>query len=162
MSQLGPYYRDYRSVSAFHMTPALKTDMSSWRMDSSVLPPSERRFPLLGLDLLRLLAQDKIAQFHTVLESLVKESGRENVDIRAFEMPLYLKASCFLMIALPRLSAHESLHFASRQPGAVAHGGKLLEGLEGPDPRPDGGVPVLCRRACRYHPVRALLFAWHP
>lgn len=59
IAQLGPYYNDY----------------------SSFLPPSQRRYPLVGLDLLRLLSQNKIAQFHTVLEGLVKEHGQKNIDI---------------------------------------------------------------------------------
>ncbi|KAI9611953.1 hypothetical protein H4Q26_008043 [Puccinia striiformis f. sp. tritici PST-130] len=56
ISQLGSYYNDY----------------------SSLLPPSQRRYPLVGLDLLRLLSQNKIAQFHTVLEGLVKEHVHTN------------------------------------------------------------------------------------
>ncbi|KAG0140988.1 hypothetical protein CROQUDRAFT_664443 [Cronartium quercuum f. sp. fusiforme G11] len=59
ISQLAPYYNDY----------------------TSLLPPSERRYPIIGLDLLRLLSQNKIAQFHTVLEGLVKEHGQKNIDI---------------------------------------------------------------------------------
>ncbi|RDX53952.1 hypothetical protein K466DRAFT_475824 [Polyporus arcularius HHB13444] len=37
---------------------------------SSVLPPSPREFPLRGLNLVRLLTQNRIADFHTTLESL--------------------------------------------------------------------------------------------
>ncbi|CAL1701455.1 unnamed protein product [Somion occarium] len=37
---------------------------------SSVLPPSPREFPLRGLNLIRLLTQNRIADFHTTLESL--------------------------------------------------------------------------------------------
>ncbi|KAH9809976.1 COP9 signalosome [Melampsora americana] len=59
IAQLGPYYNDYNSI----------------------LPNSERRYPIIGLDLLRLLSQNKIAQFHTVLEGLVKEHGQKNIDI---------------------------------------------------------------------------------
>ncbi|MBW0474420.1 hypothetical protein O181_014135 [Austropuccinia psidii MF-1] len=59
ISQLGPYYNDY----------------------SSLLTPSERRYALVGLDLLRLLSQNKIAQFHTTLEGLVKEHDHQNIDI---------------------------------------------------------------------------------
>ncbi|EGF99734.1 uncharacterized protein MELLADRAFT_112490 [Melampsora larici-populina 98AG31] len=60
IAQLGPYYNDYNSI----------------------LPISERRYPIIGLDLLRLLSQNKIAQSHTVLEGLVKEHGQKNIDIR--------------------------------------------------------------------------------
>ncbi|TFY72749.1 hypothetical protein EVG20_g280 [Dentipellis fragilis] len=37
---------------------------------SSVLPPSKREYPLRGLNLIRLLIQNRIADFHTTLESL--------------------------------------------------------------------------------------------
>ncbi|KAI0638321.1 COP9 signalosome [Trametes polyzona] len=36
----------------------------------SVLPPSPREYPLRGLNLIRLLTQNRIADFHTTLESL--------------------------------------------------------------------------------------------
>ena len=47
-SQLRPIYNDYRDV----------------------LPPSPREYPLVGLNLIRLLTQNRIADFHTTLESL--------------------------------------------------------------------------------------------
>jgi len=37
---------------------------------SSILPHSEREFPIRGLNLIRLLIQNRIADFHTTLESL--------------------------------------------------------------------------------------------
>jgi len=37
---------------------------------SSILPRSEREFPIRGLNLIRLLSQNRIADFHTTLESL--------------------------------------------------------------------------------------------
>jgi 26S proteasome regulatory subunit N12 len=37
---------------------------------SSILPHSEREFPIRGLHLIRLLIQNRIADFHTTLESL--------------------------------------------------------------------------------------------
>ncbi|KAI0033776.1 SAC3/GANP/Nin1/mts3/eIF-3 p25 family-domain-containing protein [Vararia minispora EC-137] len=37
---------------------------------SSVLPPSQREYPIRGLNLIRLLTQNRIADFHTTLESL--------------------------------------------------------------------------------------------
>ena len=42
-----------------------------------ILPPSDRSAPLTGLNLLRLLAQSRIADFHTTLESL-DESVTQN------------------------------------------------------------------------------------
>ncbi|KAG6832944.1 hypothetical protein H0H92_004828 [Tricholoma furcatifolium] len=47
-SQLQTFYTDYRSV----------------------LPPSPREYPIRGLNLIRLLTQNRIADFHTTLESL--------------------------------------------------------------------------------------------
>jgi len=40
------------------------------KMYSSILPHSEREFPIRGLNLIRLLIQNRIADFHTTLESL--------------------------------------------------------------------------------------------
>jgi len=37
---------------------------------SPVLPPSKREYPIRGLNLVRLLTQNRIADFHTTLESL--------------------------------------------------------------------------------------------
>ncbi|TFK43372.1 SAC3/GANP/Nin1/mts3/eIF-3 p25 family-domain-containing protein [Crucibulum laeve] len=37
---------------------------------ASSLPPSKREFPIRGLNLIRLLTQNRIADFHTTLESL--------------------------------------------------------------------------------------------
>ena len=37
---------------------------------SSVLPPSKREYPIRGLNLIRLLTQNRIAEFHTTLEAL--------------------------------------------------------------------------------------------
>jgi 26S proteasome regulatory subunit N12 len=39
-------------------------------VSSSILPHSEREFPIRGLNLIRLLIQNRIADFHTTLESL--------------------------------------------------------------------------------------------
>merc|ERR1711977_124794 len=52
MALLTPYYTDF----------------------SDVLPPSENHFMILGLDLLRLLAQNRIAGFHTKLETIPTEA----------------------------------------------------------------------------------------
>jgi len=55
-SQLWTFYTDYRSV----------------------LPPSKREFPVRGLNLIRLLTQNRIADFHTTLESLPLPSDEIN------------------------------------------------------------------------------------
>ncbi|KXS20037.1 26S proteasome non-ATPase regulatory subunit 8 [Gonapodya prolifera JEL478] len=60
ISQLKTYYRDY----------------------SNRLPPSQRLYPLLGLNLLRLLAQNRLAEFHAELETLDTDVLNNNVYIR--------------------------------------------------------------------------------
>jgi len=52
MALLTPYYTDF----------------------GSMLAPSENHFPILGLNLLRLLAQNRIADFHTQLETMSPEA----------------------------------------------------------------------------------------
>lgn len=37
---------------------------------SSNLPPSPRQYPVIGLNLTRLLTQNRIADFHTTLEAI--------------------------------------------------------------------------------------------
>ncbi|KAK0482121.1 SAC3/GANP/Nin1/mts3/eIF-3 p25 family-domain-containing protein [Armillaria luteobubalina] len=63
-SQLQTFYNDYRCV----LLPAHFS--ASSRSISSYLPPSKREFPIRGLNLIRLLTQNRIADFHTTLESL--------------------------------------------------------------------------------------------
>ncbi|KAF4602269.1 hypothetical protein EYR40_005474 [Pleurotus pulmonarius] len=47
------------------------SQLQSFYVDfSSVLPPSKREYPIRGLNLIRLLTQNRIADFHTTLESL--------------------------------------------------------------------------------------------
>jgi hypothetical protein len=43
---------------------------------SDLLPPSPRRDPILGVHLLYLLAENKIAEFHTQLELIPDHSNR--------------------------------------------------------------------------------------
>mmetsp|Transcript_53190 Transcript_53190/g.105776 ORF Transcript_53190/g.105776 Transcript_53190/m.105776 type:complete len:273 (-) Transcript_53190:265-1083(-) len=49
---------------------------------AATLPESARRFPILGLNLLRLLAQNRIAEFHTELELIPPELQASNVYIK--------------------------------------------------------------------------------
>ncbi|KAI8621680.1 COP9 signalosome [Chytriomyces sp. MP71] len=60
ISQLKTYYNDY----------------------STTLPPSQRQYPLLGLNLLRLLAQNRIAEFHSELELVDPEMLASNVYVK--------------------------------------------------------------------------------
>ncbi|KAF8413335.1 hypothetical protein HHK36_001314 [Tetracentron sinense] len=48
---------------------------------SSRLPPSPQEYPILGLNLLRLLVQNRIAEFHTELE-LLSSTALENTCIK--------------------------------------------------------------------------------
>jgi len=49
---------------------------------ASTLPESPKQYPMLGLNLLRLLAQNRIAEFHTELELLPATLQQSNVYIR--------------------------------------------------------------------------------
>jgi len=49
---------------------------------ASTLPESPKQYPMLGLNLLRLLAQNRIAEFHTELELLPATLQHSNVYIR--------------------------------------------------------------------------------
>ncbi|KIK08381.1 hypothetical protein K443DRAFT_672406 [Laccaria amethystina LaAM-08-1] len=49
---------------------------------SSSLPPSKREYPIRGLNLVRLLTQNRIADFHTTLENLSADVIAENPFIR--------------------------------------------------------------------------------
>ena len=46
--------------------------------NSESLPPSKREYPIRGLNLIRLLTQNRIADFHTTLESLDADVIAEN------------------------------------------------------------------------------------
>ncbi|CAA7406588.1 unnamed protein product [Spirodela intermedia] len=48
---------------------------------SGIIPPSPQEYPILGLNLLRLLVQNRIAEFHTELE-LLPTSALENPCIK--------------------------------------------------------------------------------
>ncbi|RXW25819.1 hypothetical protein EST38_g92 [Candolleomyces aberdarensis] len=48
----------------------------------SNLPPSKREYPIRGLNLIRLLTQNRIADFHTTLESLPADIIADNPFIR--------------------------------------------------------------------------------
>lgn len=65
-SQLHTFYTDYRLP--FHGLIVLFERFTP--LPRSSLPPSKHEFPLRGLNLIRLLTQNRIADFHTTLESL--------------------------------------------------------------------------------------------
>lgn len=49
---------------------------------ASILPESQKQHPILGLNLLRLLAQNRIAEFHTELELIPNATQLSNVYIK--------------------------------------------------------------------------------
>jgi 26S proteasome regulatory subunit N12 len=49
---------------------------------SDQLPPSPREYPLIGLNLIRLLTQNRIGDFHTTLETLPPNVLGENPFIQ--------------------------------------------------------------------------------
>lgn len=65
-SQLQTFYNDFM----YERPPFPFAALLIPRFHSSVLPPSPREYPLRGLNLIRLLTQNRIADFHTTLESL--------------------------------------------------------------------------------------------
>ena len=65
-SLLQTFYTDYRFVSLM----LVRHTYATFNFVSSVLPPSKRELPIRGLNLIRLLTQNRIADFHTTLESL--------------------------------------------------------------------------------------------
>lgn len=48
----------------------------------SVLPSSPQMFPLIALNLLRLLSQNRLSDFHTALESIDPEQLQSNAYIK--------------------------------------------------------------------------------
>ncbi|KAI8089986.1 COP9 signalosome [Halteromyces radiatus] len=70
IAQLHPYYHDL----------------------ASALPPSPQMYPLIGLNLLRLLSQNRLSDFHTSLETIDSEQLQSNqyikqaVDLEQFLM----------------------------------------------------------------------------
>lgn len=73
-SQLQVFYTDYRYVRSLYNN----TLVDAW--NSSVLPPSKREYPIRGLNLIRLLTQNRIADFHTTLESLPLPADEINAN----------------------------------------------------------------------------------
>ncbi|KAG5637012.1 hypothetical protein H0H81_006112 [Sphagnurus paluster] len=79
ITRLMPYSGDILEIGAFWSirtqdVPSFDryfSQLQTFYTDySSVLPPSKREYPIRGLNLIRLLTQNRIADFHTTLESL--------------------------------------------------------------------------------------------
>ena len=61
-----------------------------------ICPPSERKWPILGLSLLGLLAHNRIAEFHTELELLsnVQPSTQQEIHQNMYiKYPIQVKLS---------------------------------------------------------------------
>ncbi|XP_033629463.1 26S proteasome non-ATPase regulatory subunit 8-like [Asterias rubens] len=81
MAQLKPYYFDYREE----------------------LPESSYKFQLLGLNLLRLLAQNRLAEFHTELELLPAKEIQNNIYIKhPVSMEQYLMEGSYNKVFLAK------------------------------------------------------------
>lgn len=78
-------FHNYRlSIQIIGMFDHLKeiSGFSSTIAFSESLPPSKREYNIRGLNLIRLLTQNRIADFHTTLESLDADVIAENPFIR--------------------------------------------------------------------------------
>lgn len=71
---------DYLHMS-FKLLGTIFSHESLFSWSSNRLPPSPQEYPILGLNLLRLLVQNRIAEFHTELE-LLSTSALENPCIK--------------------------------------------------------------------------------
>lgn len=67
----------------------------------SVLPSSPQMFPLIALNLLRLLSQNRLSDFHTALETIDPEQLQSNAYIKQavdlgkhFPSPMMVMGSC--------------------------------------------------------------------
>ena len=62
------------------------------------LPASQREYPILGLNLLRLLAQNRIAEFHTELELIAPDAQATNVYVKYPENTNFWPSTCRRML----------------------------------------------------------------
>lgn len=56
--------------------------MTHWNTYRSALPPSSQMYPLIGLNLLRLLSQNRLSDFHTALETIDLDQLQTNQFIK--------------------------------------------------------------------------------
>ncbi|CAM0140487.1 unnamed protein product [Umbelopsis sp. WA50703] len=89
--ETGAYYSvRVKDIAAFER---YISQLNSFYYDyASILPPSEQMYPLTGLNLLRLLSQNRLSEFHTALEVIDPEQLHNNpyikqaVDLEQFLM----------------------------------------------------------------------------
>uniref|UniRef100_A0A7S3RTJ7 PCI domain-containing protein n=1 Tax=Strombidinopsis acuminata TaxID=141414 RepID=A0A7S3RTJ7_9SPIT len=82
---------------------------------ASMLPESPRQYPLLGLNLLRLLAQNRIAEFHTELELIPVELQTTNEYLKfPAELEQHIMEGSYNRVLSAKQTgayASEGLHF---------------------------------------------------
>ncbi|KAG1471700.1 hypothetical protein G6F56_001972 [Rhizopus delemar] len=89
--ELGAYYSvRIKDIPSFERYIA---QLNTYYHDlSAIIPPSQQMYPLIGLNLLRLLSQNKLSEFHTTLESIDSDELQNNqfikqaVDLEQFLM----------------------------------------------------------------------------
>ncbi|KAI8369183.1 cornichon protein-domain-containing protein [Choanephora cucurbitarum] len=89
--ELGAYYSvRIKDIGSFERYIA---QLNTYYHDlASVLPPSDQMYPLIGLNLLRLLSQNRLSDFHTALEAIDLDQLQSNpyikqaVDLEQFLM----------------------------------------------------------------------------
>ncbi|KAG1174182.1 hypothetical protein G6F70_000084 [Rhizopus microsporus] len=88
--EIGAYYSvRVKDIASFERYIA---QLNTYYHDlSSQLPPSQQMYPLIGLNLLRLLSQNKLSEFHTTLESIDLDQIHSNPFIKqAVDLEQYL------------------------------------------------------------------------
>ncbi|CAL5360755.1 unnamed protein product [Camellia sinensis] len=78
-------------------------------MFSGLLPPSPQEYPILGLKLLRLLVQNRIAEFHTELELLSASAMENNCIKHAVELEqLFMEGAYNRVLSARQTVPHET------------------------------------------------------
>lgn len=75
---------------------------------AGVLPPSKRRNLILGLNLMRLLAQNRIGEFHTELELVPADARADPYIAYALSLEQYLMEGSYSRIATERAKAPDA------------------------------------------------------
>ncbi|OMO81632.1 SAC3/GANP/Nin1/mts3/eIF-3 p25 [Corchorus olitorius] len=114
--QLKPYYTDagycrvrideYRRCTFYKALDSLMMDNNLY---SNRLPPSPQEYPILGLNLLRLLVQNRIAEFHTELELLSATALEDRCIKHAVELEQSFMEGAYNRVLSARQTApHET------------------------------------------------------
>ncbi|ORY94609.1 cornichon protein-domain-containing protein [Syncephalastrum racemosum] len=73
----------------------------------TALPPSSQMYPLLGLNLLRLLSQNRLSDFHTALEAIEPDQLQNNPYIKqAVDLEQFLMEGSYNKVWNTRKSVH--------------------------------------------------------